>query len=219
MPLIRTLNSDGMNCMCYLGGDIYKAPEQHSKDCPWRTNHPYSIKKDTEPSIEVVTSKSGVKSTAVKNRFDLVPPTFLTRVAARFALGSQHYADYNWRDGVEDEEFVQNRINHMMIHWQRFLQGGCQCSSEPLLAGIGSDGDDDLAAVAWCIAMLMEFQEHPLGKQTIKRVLRTMNFTPSIEKSECICGYDARNNERDVNLDCPIHMPSSVKGSKKDETL
>lgn len=27
--------------------------------------------------------------------------------------------------------------------------------------------------------------------------------------SSCICGYDARNNERDANLDCPAHYPKS----------
>lgn len=119
---------------------------------------------------EIIYSPSGAKSSKINIRYDLVPPCFLQRVAERFTLGSKHYADYNWRQGVEDDEFVQARINHMLAHLQSFLSGTQYIQQHK------ENPDDDLAAVGWCISMLMEFQNHPEGKKTIERCIKRMNF-------------------------------------------
>jgi hypothetical protein len=102
-------------------------------------------------------------SSQIAYRYDLIPPCFLKRVAARFFLGSKQHAEYNWRKGLYNLDFVQARINHLQSHLQDYLQG------------VNLD-DDNLAAIAWGVAMLMEFETHEEGKKTIQAVRERMNF-------------------------------------------
>jgi hypothetical protein len=37
-----------------------------------------------------------------------------------------------------------------------------------------------------------------------------------VEKLRCICGYDARNNERDHNVECFVHNPKLAAAERKE---
>jgi dATP/dGTP diphosphohydrolase len=116
----------------------------------------------------LVAAPSGATSSKLDDfRYDLVPPSFLRRVAARFGLGvKKGHLDYNWRKGVADPVFIQSRINHLEHHWNLYKTEG-------------NKKDDNLGAIAWGIAMLMEFEQHPQGMRVLEQVLRTLNFESS----------------------------------------
>jgi hypothetical protein len=117
-----------------------------------------------EKKLEIVETKSGAKSSKAPIRYDLVPATFLKRTAKRYTLGLEYYSEYNWRKGIQDVDFVQSRINHIIAHLQDYIMG------ENL-------EDDNLAAVAWGVSMLMEFEENKAGLETINQVRnRMVNF-------------------------------------------
>lgn len=107
----------------------------------------------------------GAKSSKISDvRYDMVPQTFITRTAQRYALG-QHYGDYNFRNG--DEAFIRDRINHMQKHLFLFLSGEDK--------GFSPTSDDNLGAVAWCISFLMELQQTKEGREKLALALSIMN--------------------------------------------
>jgi hypothetical protein len=99
------------------------------------------------------------KSSKANLRYDLVPPIFVKRVARRFTEGAALYGDYNYREGMASAAFVKERINHLLNHLQEFLISGPDTV------------DDNLAAVAWGIAMLMEFEETRPGRDSIRKAV------------------------------------------------
>ena len=101
------------------------------------------------------------KSSKVTLRLDLVPQTFIARVAKRFTDGAEKYGEYNYRAGLNSPVFIQDRINHMLNHLHLFLIEG-------------NKNDDNLAALAWGVAMLMEFEEITIGRDSIRKVLESM---------------------------------------------
>lgn len=112
-----------------------------------------------------------VKSSKVSLRLDLVPEIFIRRVAQRFTEGAEKYGAYNYRKGINDPEFIQERINHLKNHLSQFLMEG-------------NDKDDNLAAIGWAVAMLMEFEDHSLGKIAIHNALNCMTNAPSALSAE-----------------------------------
>jgi hypothetical protein len=108
------------------------------------------------------------KSSKVALRLDLVPECFIRRVAERFTLGAENYGEYNYRKGITDEKFIQERINHLKLHLSNFFIRGY------------ADPDDNLSAVASGVAMLMEFEASSAGKLAIQNVLNRMNNVPMV---------------------------------------
>lgn len=107
------------------------------------------------------TFKNGAKSTSKVIRMDFLPRTFLERVAKRFELGAVTKGDFNYRKGFSDEEFILDRINHLQVHLQAFLNPQNKAEFE----------DDQLAAMGWAIAFLMEAQATARGKRTINEII------------------------------------------------
>jgi hypothetical protein len=62
----------------------------------------------------------------------------LERIAKRFELGAKKYGDNNWQKGVEDKEFILDRLNHAVVHLYNVIG---QVSEDKF------PSDDDLAAV------------------------------------------------------------------------
>ena len=110
-------------------------------------------------------TNSEPKSSKVPLRYDLVPPVFIKRVAQRFTEGAEKYGDSNYREGVARPTFIQDRINHMLNHLQAFLIEGPDAP------------DDNLAAIAWGIAMLMEFQQTAEGRTSIRNAVGEISNT------------------------------------------
>jgi hypothetical protein len=85
---------------------------------------------------------TGAKCSKIDERFDLICPTGLRRLALRYGLGSLKYSDYNWCKGVP----MRERLNHLIKHLNAYMDHG-------------NEGDDNLAAIAWNAFALMHYEE------------------------------------------------------------
>ena len=84
---------------------------------------------------------SGAKSSEQKPRYDLIPACALEREANRMAEGAAIHGVNNYRTGKDDQDFITDRINHMIEH--------------ALLYASGDRSTDHLAAVRCNTGMLM----------------------------------------------------------------
>lgn len=99
---------------------------------------------------EFVESKSGAKSSSWRPRYDLIPLSGLRRLAERYGSGAKAYGEWNWQKGIDDPEYVRDRLNHAIEHLILYAQKNA--------TGQKND-DDDLAAAAWGCFFLMEVEE------------------------------------------------------------
>lgn len=79
----------------------------------------------------------------------MLPFVFLRRIAKRFDLGKEKHGKFNYRKGLEDKEFVLDRLNHAFQHLKFAIDA---------IENSEATKDDDLAAVGVNIAMAMEYQ-------------------------------------------------------------
>lgn len=99
---------------------------------------------ETETS-KVVTGKSGAASSHKALSYNLVSPNTIRRLAERLSKGAVKYGSVQWRQGIDDAEYVADRYNHMMEHLLLF-------------AAEGNAKDDNLGAVLWGINCLLEVE-------------------------------------------------------------
>lgn len=78
--------------------------------------------------------------------YRLVPKEGLRRLALRYTLGCQRYGENNWRRGLSNQEFLNERRNHLVEHLFEYLESG-------------NAKDDNLAAIAWGCFTLMEAEK------------------------------------------------------------
>ena len=104
-----------------------------------------------------VTYPSGARRGSERPLYHLVPPQALRRLAERATLGARAYGAANWRRGLTDAAFVAQLLNHLEEHWLRFRAGG------------DAGDDDNLAAIMWGCAALMEVER--LAPATLRAVL------------------------------------------------
>ena len=83
---------------------------------------------------------SGAKSSEEAPRYDLIEPAFLDAVARRMAQGAASHGERNYLAGVGDQEFVRDRLNHLVGH--------------VLKLAAGDTSDDHLAAACANLNML-----------------------------------------------------------------
>ena len=110
-------------------------------------------------------SDCGATSSKLKLRFDLVPEVFNVRIARRYTIGAEKHGEYNYRKGLTDAKYLQERIAHLRQHLSDFLLNG-------------NTNDDNLAAIGWCVSFLMEAEQIPSGKKALMQALNTMNYAP-----------------------------------------
>jgi hypothetical protein len=80
-------------------------------------------------------------SDADGERFDLVTPIGLQRLAQTCAEGAAKYGDHNWTRGLP----ASSTINHALRHINLWLAG--------------DDGEDHLAHAAWNLLAIMHFEK------------------------------------------------------------
>ena len=85
--------------------------------------------------------ESGAQSSEQKPRYDLIPHWALEREAIRMAEGAATHGENNYQKGRGDQQFVKDRINHLIEH--------------ALLYAAGDRSTDHLAAVRCNAGMLM----------------------------------------------------------------
>jgi hypothetical protein len=78
--------------------------------------------------------------------YRLVPKEGLRRLAMRYTLGCQKYGEGNWKRGLRNPEFIEERKNHLVEHLFEYLERG-------------NKYDDNLAAIAWGAFCLMEAEK------------------------------------------------------------
>jgi hypothetical protein len=96
-------------------------------------------------SDQTTTHECGAKTSACP-RLDLIPYEANVRMAERFEVGLKRYGRDNWRKGLTDEDYVAERIAHMMNHGARFLA--------KMQGRMPDDGEDDAGAILWAGAFL-----------------------------------------------------------------
>lgn len=98
-----------------------------------------------------VVSQSGASQSEVAERYDLMCPAALRRLAGRYAMGAAKHSPYNYCLGGKDHQFQRDRINHAIKHLVLYLERG----------NFDRDGnfDDNLAAAMWGIATTIHFEE------------------------------------------------------------
>lgn len=84
--------------------------------------------------------------TSTAPRMDLIPYEALVRMADRFEVGLARYGRDNWRVGLRDDDYVAERVAHLMNHAAVLL--------EKLAGRRMDDGEDDIGAVLWAGAFL-----------------------------------------------------------------
>jgi hypothetical protein len=95
---------------------------------------------------EKVAFSSGATMSRLDERYDLICPVGLRRLAARYGLGVPKHGEFNWCSAGNDKAFQRARLNHMIRHMVAYLQEG-------------NAKDDNLAAIAWGAFALMHYEE------------------------------------------------------------
>jgi hypothetical protein len=93
---------------------------------------------------------SGATSSVGAPRFDQIPLDALVEVANRYDLGIPKHGEFNWAQGIGDEDFERDRYNHALLHLQKYWAKR---------KGFIRHGEDtpvqDLAAAAWgCLTLI-----------------------------------------------------------------
>lgn len=104
--------------------------------------------------------ESGARSSEEALRYDLVPRNFLRRLAARFTLGAKKHGDTNYRKGLRDRAYITDRINHLQEHFQAYLRPESDAERT----------DDNLAAIAFGVAFLMEVEADAVGQVILEQM-------------------------------------------------
>jgi hypothetical protein len=74
-------------------------------------------------------------------RYDLITPIGLRRLARTYAEGAKKYGDHNWLKGIPASDLLNHAIRHLVL-WS-----------------LGDTSEDHLAHAAWNIFSLMHFEE------------------------------------------------------------
>jgi hypothetical protein len=98
---------------------------------------------DPTDSGSRVTFATGAKREHLADRFDLIPPLVLRRLARRYALGAKKYGERNYQKGLPVSDVFNHALEHL-LQWYEDLRNACLSS------------DDHLAAALWNIATLIE---------------------------------------------------------------
>lgn len=113
------------------------------------------------------TFSSGAKRSRVMPRYDLIPKTFLQRVAGRFEMGLR-YGEHNYKLGLPFDDTFNHILDHLLAYRERrkryfelLDQGSLPAeymNLEEWMSAKQTDGDD-LAAAAWGLAAIMYLEE------------------------------------------------------------
>ena len=87
-------------------------------------------KSNTKPPDKVVTDGGGLRHSAGKPRYDLIPPEFMEALAVHYAQGSLKYSERNWERGMKWGECFRALMSHAW-KWAR----GEQCDNDPAMPG------------------------------------------------------------------------------------
>lgn len=90
--------------------------------------------------------------------YHLISPYTIKRLAERKTGGGVKYGWVQWRQGINDIEYVTDRYNHLWEHLLKFQEEG-------------NEKDDNLGAMLWALDCLIEIER--LCPEVLKQVIGT----------------------------------------------
>lgn len=117
-----------------------------------------------ETNIEVTGNGPAASSHKALN-FNLVSPYVLMRLAKRLSDGATKYGSLQWRQGINDAEYIADRFNHTFQHMLNFQAEG-------------NTKDDNLAAILWGLHCLMEVER--LAPEALNKIIGVNNIYGSL---------------------------------------
>lgn len=118
-----------------------------------------------EEDSKVIVSHSPAVSSHKALSFNLISPAVIMRLATRLSVGATKYGSVQWRQGINDKEYITDRFNHTVQHLLNFMQDG-------------DTKDDNLGAMLWGIHCLMEVER--LSPQSLENIIGISNIYGSI---------------------------------------
>lgn len=109
-------------------------------------------------------SESGATSSHVPLRYDLIPRSLIEIAAQRYTDGAVKHGERGYQKGLEDWDFILNRINHITEHWNKLFHRADDVDEvESPKAHLG--------AILWGIGFLCELTDHEKGKYIFVKIL------------------------------------------------
>lgn len=93
--------------------------------------------------------------------FNLVSPHTIRRLALRHTSGGKKYGIVQWRQGLNDAEYVADRFNHLWEHMLKFMESG-------------NEEDDNIGGMLWALDCLAEAER--LYPDALRRVVGLSNL-------------------------------------------
>lgn len=88
--------------------------------------------------------------------YHLISPHVIRRLARRLTDGAAKYGSVQWRMGINDGEYIQDRYNHFWEHLLKFQESG-------------NTLDDNLGAMLWALHCLVEVEQ--LAPESFKQFI------------------------------------------------
>lgn len=98
-------------------------------------------------------------------RFDLIPREALVRLAQRYERGLERYGKNNWREGVNNQEYILERLAHAVGHLYALM--------DQVEGRLAWSDEDHAAALIWAGAFACE-ATRALQEQEVKSDPSTM---------------------------------------------
>lgn len=118
-------------------------------------------RKVEEETTREVIGNSNAASSHRALFYNLISPHTIRRLAYRKTVGGVKYGIVQWRQGINDAEYVADRFNHLIEHLLQFMEHG-------------DEKDDNLGAMLWAIDALIEVQR--LCPEALKHVVGISNI-------------------------------------------
>jgi hypothetical protein len=97
---------------------------------------------EQETSTEVIGAGAAVSSHRA-DFFNLISPHTIRRLARRHTGGAIKYGSVQWRQGLNDTEYIADRFNHLWEHMLKFMESG-------------NTEDDNIGGMLWALDCLSE---------------------------------------------------------------
>lgn len=121
-----------------------------------------SVKRNiTKETTHEVVGTSGAASSKCELFFNLISPHTIRRLAKRKTVGGVKYGIVQWRQGINDAEYVADRFNHLVNHLLNFMEKGCR-------------DDDEIGGMLWALDALSEVER--LSPAALKYVVGISNI-------------------------------------------
>ena len=136
---------NGQSCgRCSSGGEDPSAGPQEKSQGVAYDNTPVRYATTLADGRDLHIYETGGKREGVEERFDLVPPVGLSRVAAAMNLGATKYGELNWH-GLPASNCINHAIRHLYLHLS------------------GDDTEDHLGHAAANILMSIDLEDRDGG--------------------------------------------------------